>query len=116
MRRRFSTYMAVAVIAACVIPVSFRTAGADDVLSRGVSNRNFYLTAYDKASMPVQTGEGVVVDSQGIALVSMTTFEGATRVVATMVDGSTLSIKEVHAVDEVSGLATISLSAGAPEF
>lgn len=116
MRRRYPALIEVVIIAACVILVSFRTAGAGDVLSRGVSNRIFYLTAYDVTSRPIHTGQGVVVDSQGTALVSLATLEGSTHAVATMMDGSTLSVNEVHAVDEVSGLATISLSAGAPEF
>jgi len=114
MRRRFQVGLRVAFLAACVILVSSRPVGAGDSLSRGVSDLVFHLTAYDEHSMPLQQGQGIVVGSRGAAIVSVSTLEGAASAVATMMDGSTLFVKEVLAVDEVCGLAKIRLQRGAP--
>ena len=114
MRRKFPVSLWVAVLAACVILVPSRAAGTGDFLSRGVSDLVFHLSAYDEYSRLLQQGQGIVIGSQGAAIVSVSTLERAAHAVATMMDGSTLSVRGVHAVDEVSGLAKISLQRGAP--
>lgn len=114
MRRRFPVSLWVAIIATCLISVSSRAAEAGGGLSRGVSGLVFHLTTYDEHSRPLHQGQGVVVGPRGAAIVSVSTLESAARAVATMMDGSTLSVREVHAVDEVSGLAKVRLQRGAP--
>jgi len=114
MRRKFPVILRVAVLAACVILVPSRAAGTGEFLSRGVSGLVFHLSAYDEYSRLLQQGQGIVVGSQGAAIVSVSTLEGAAHAVATMMDGSTLFVRGVNAVDEVSGLAKISLQRGAP--
>lgn len=113
MWRKFPVGLWVAVLAACVVFVSSRPAGAGNTLSRGVSDLVFHLTAYDEHSRLLQQGQGIVVGSRGAAIVSVSTLEGATSAVATMMDGTTHSIREVHVVDDVSGLAKIRLQWGA---
>ena len=114
MRRKFPVSLWVAVLAACVILVPSRAAGTGDFLSRGISGLVFHLSTYDEYSRLLQQGQGIVVGSRGAAIVSVSTLEGAAHAIATMMDGSTLSVRGVHAVDEVSGLAKISLQRGAP--
>ena len=115
MRRRFPVSLWVAVLAACVILALSRAAGAGEGLSRGVSDLVFHLTTFDAKSKPLQQGQGIVVGPRGVAIVSMGTLEGAASAVATMMDGSTLSVMEVHGVDEISGLAKISLQRDTPK-
>jgi tetratricopeptide (TPR) repeat protein len=114
MRRRFPTCLWAAALAACLILAPSRLAGADGSLSGGVSDLVFHLTTYDERSNPLLHGQGIVVGPRGDAIVSMSTLEGATFAVATMMDGSTLSVREVLAVDETTGLAKIRLERGAP--
>ena len=114
MRRRFALGMWVAVLATCLIPASPRAAGGGGTPTQGVSHLVFHLTTYDENSRPLQQGQGLVVGSQGDAIVSVSTLEGATRAVATMMDGSILFVKEVRVVDEVSGLAKVRLYRDAP--
>jgi tetratricopeptide (TPR) repeat protein len=114
MRRRFTLCMWVAALATVLIPASPRAAGGGGIPTQGVSHLVFHLTAYDEASKILQKGQGIVVGSRGAAIVSVSTLDGATRAVATMMDGSTLSVKEVRAVDEVSGLAKVRLYRDAP--
>jgi len=114
MRRRFPVSLWVALLAACLILVLSRAAVAGEALSGGVSDLVFHLTTYDAKSRPLQQGQGVVVGPRGVAIVSMRTLEGAASAVATMMDGSTLSVMEVHGVDEISGLAKISLQRDIP--
>jgi tetratricopeptide (TPR) repeat protein len=114
MRRRFPVSLWVAILAACLILALSRAAGAGEVLSRGVSDLAFHLTTFDANSRPLQQGQGVVVGPRGVAIVSMSTLEGAASAVATMMDGSTLSVMEVHGVDEISGLAKTSLQRDTP--
>jgi tetratricopeptide (TPR) repeat protein len=114
MRRRFALVVWVAVLAAFLIPASPRAAGGGDPSTRGVSHLVFHLTSYDEASGILQRGQGILVGSRGAAIVSVSTLDGAIRAVATMMDGSTLSVREVRAVDEVSGLAKVRLYRDTP--
>ncbi|MDF1527166.1 MAG: tetratricopeptide repeat protein [bacterium] len=109
MRRRFPVSLRAAILAACLILALSRSAGAGEALSRGVSDLVFHLTTYDANSRLLQQGQGLVVGPRGVAIVSMCTLEGAASAVATMMDGSTLSVVTVHGVDEISGLANIGL-------
>ena len=114
MRRRFPVSLWVAILAACLIFSLSRAAGAGEVLSRGVSDLVFHLTTYDANSRPLQQGQGIVVGPRGVAIVSVSTLEGATSAAATMMDGTTLSVMAVHGVDEISGLAKIVLQGETP--
>jgi len=114
MRWRFPISLWATVLFACLMLAFSRPAGAGEALSRGVSDLVFHLTTYDANSRPLQQGQGIVVGSHGVAIVSVSTLEGATSATATMMDGSTLSSMEVYWVDEVSGLAKISLQRDTP--
>ena len=100
---------------ACLIYVLSPSIGTGDALSRGVSGLVFHLNTYDEQHRHLQHGQGLVVGPRGFTIVAVSTLEGAFEAVATMMDGSTLLITEVLAVDEISGLAKVRLEKGAPE-
>jgi tetratricopeptide (TPR) repeat protein len=114
MRWRFPFSLWVAVLAACLILVSARAGWTGEALSRGVSDLVFHLTTYDELSRPLQKGQGIVVGPNGVAVVSVSILEGAAWAEATMMDGRTLFVRKVYAVDEVSGLAKVSFQRDVP--
>ena len=116
MRKGFTTFLWASSLAACLIHTPTPAVGAEKGLSQGVSDLVFHLTAYDEHSRPLHQGQGIVIGSRDAAIVSISLLEDAVRVEAAMMDGSILPVSEVQAVDEISGLAIISLSAGVPEY
>jgi len=106
--RMFPLRLWVVVLAACAFLFLPRVSGAGTVSYKGISPLVFHLTTYDEASRPVEQGQGVMVGPD-TAIVSVTTLEGSAGAVARMMNGSSISVGEVYAVDEMSGLAKVHL-------
>lgn len=110
---RFSILAWAVVFSALLIFALPLTAGAAGVLPDSAPKAVFHLTSFDDRSIPMAIGQGFVV-APGSAIVSVSTLEGAARVLVRLEDGGTVEVTEVQVVDEISGLARITLAAGVP--
>ena len=114
MRRRFPISLSAAALAAAMVLPMARVAAGDTGSYGGVSPLVFQVTAYDEGSRPLRYGQGLVVGPHDEAVVSLLLLEGSARTVATLLDGRSLEVVDVLAVDGIAGLARVRLQKGGP--